>query len=208
MHSGTRRKRRITENGLLIAIHLAALLPLAWLALDAARGRLGFNPIREVTLRTGRYALALLVLSLACTPLYVLSGWRRAIVLRKWLGLYGALYVFLHFLVFAGWDYGFDLDLIWLEVRGKRFIQAGLLAMLILIPLAITSTRRWTSRLGRNWKRLHRLVYLADLLAVLHFLLLVKADRRRPLFYGAIVLLLLVVRIPFVRDALASIQKR
>jgi sulfoxide reductase heme-binding subunit YedZ len=207
MHSSSQRKSWIARNWFTVAIHLAAMLPLAWLALDAARGRLGFNPIREVTLRTGRYALALLVLSLACTPLYVLSGWRRAIVLRKWSGLYGGLYVLLHFLVFAGWDYGFQLDLIWLEVRGKRFIQVGLLSMLILIPLAITSTRRWMSRLGKNWKRLHRLVYLADLLAVLHFLLLVKADRRRPLVYGAIVALLLVARIPLVREALASLRR-
>jgi sulfoxide reductase heme-binding subunit YedZ len=208
MDLSNQHKNWISRNWFRVAIHVAALLPLAWLALDAARGRLGFNPIREVTLRTGRYALALLVVSLACTPLYVLSGWRRATVLRKWSGLYGGLYVLLHFLVFAGWDYRFRLDLIWLEVRGKRFIQVGLLSMLILIPLAITSTRRWMSRLGKNWKRLHRLVYLADLLAVLHFLLLVKADRRRPLVYGAVVALLLVVRIPLVREALASIRKR
>ena len=80
-------------------------------------------------------------------------------------------------------------------------------ALLILIPLAITSSRRWIKRLGKNWRRLHRLVYLADLLAVLHFLLLVKADHRRPLVYGAIVVALLVVRIPFVRDALSSIRR-
>ena len=199
-------KKRST-NWTLILTHIGALLPLAWLALDAARGQLGFNPIREVTLRTGRYALTLLVLSLACTPIYVLSGWRQAIVLRKPLGLYGAFYVALHFLVFAGWDYGFQLDLIWIEFRERRFIQVGLLALLILIPLALTSTRPWIKRLGKNWRRLHRLVYLADLLAVLHFLLLVKADRRRPLAYGAIVVVLLVVRIPFVRDALRSIRR-
>ena len=199
-------KKRST-NWFLILTHIGALLPLAWLAFDAARGQLGFNPIREVTLRTGRYALTLLVLSLACTPIYILSGWRQAIVLRKPLGLYGTFYVAIHFLVFAGWDYGFQLDLIWSEFQERRFIQVGLLALLILIPLAITSSRRWSKRLGKNWRLLHRLVYLADLLAVLHFLLLVKADRRRPLVYGAIVVVLLAVRIPFVRDALSSIRR-
>jgi sulfoxide reductase heme-binding subunit YedZ len=199
--------KKHSANWFLILTHIGALLPLAWLALDAARGQLGFNPIREVTLRTGRYALTLLVLSLACTPIYILSGWRQAIVLRRPLGLYGALYAVLHFLVFAGWDYGFQFDLIWSEFRERRFIQVGLLALLILIPLAITSSRRWIKRLGKNWRRLHRLVYLADLLAVLHFLLLVKADRRRPLVYGAIVVVLLAVRIPFVRDALSSIRR-
>ena len=173
------KKRK--ANWFLVLTHIGALLPLAWLALDAARRQLGFNPVREVTLRTGRYALTLLVLSLACTPIYILSGWRQAIVLRKPLGLYGALYVALHFLVFAGWDYGFQLDLIWSEFQERRFIQVGLLALLILIPLAITSSRGWIRRLGKNWRRLHRLVYLVDLLAVLPFLLLVKADRRRPL---------------------------
>jgi sulfoxide reductase heme-binding subunit YedZ len=207
MHSDDQHKSQARGNGFLIIAHIAALLPLAWLGLDAARGQLGFNPIREVTLRTGRYGLVLLVLSLACTPVHILSGWRQTIVLRKLLGLYGTGYIVLHLLVFVGWDYGFQLSLIWIELRDKRFIQVGLLALLILIPLAITSTRRWMKRLGKHWKRLHRLVYLVDLLAVLHFLLLVKADRRRPLIYGAIILVLLVVRIPFVRDALASMRR-
>ena len=207
MHSDGQHKSRAREKWFLIIAHVAALLPFVWLCLDAARGQLGFNPIREVTLRTGRYGLVLLVQSLACTPVYVLSGWRQAIVLRKLFGLYGTGYIVLHFLVFAGWDYGFQLDLIWIEIRDRRFIQVGLLALLILIPLAVTSTRWWMRRLGKRWKRLHRLVYLADLLAVLHFLLLVKADLRRPLIYGAIVLVLLVARIPFVRDALASMRR-
>jgi sulfoxide reductase heme-binding subunit YedZ len=202
MHADKRRKRPTNEIALAILTHAAALLPLAWLLLDLARGRLGFNPIREAILRTGRYALALLVISLAGTPLYLLTRWRTAIVVRKWAGLYGAFYAALHLLAFAGWDYGFQLDLIWLDVREKPFIWAGLLALLLLISLAITSTPWAMRRLGQNWKRLHRLVYVADLLAVTHFLLLVKADLRRPLVYAALVALLLLARLPFVRDTL------
>jgi len=204
MHADNRRKRQTNGIAFLILTHIAALLPLAWLLLGLARGRLGFNPIREAILRTGRYALTLLVISLACTPLYLLTRWRTAIVVRKWSGLYGAFYAGLHLLAFAGWDYGFQLDLIWLDVREKQFIWAGLLALLILIPLAITSTPWAMRRMGKNWKRLHRLVYLADLLAVAHFLLLVKADLRRPLVYAAIVAVLLLARIPLVRNALRA----
>jgi sulfoxide reductase heme-binding subunit YedZ len=191
-----------------IAIHTAALLPLALLLLDLALGRLSANPIREVTLRTGRYAIALLVLSLACTPLNTLFGLRQALVARKPLGLYAALYAALHLLTFIAWDYAFQFDLIWLEVREKRFIQVGLLAFLILMPLAVTSTRRWVRRMGVHWKRLHRLAYLAGLFAVLHFVLLVKVTRPAPLIYAALLALLLVVRIPFVRRAIRAARER
>ena len=146
-------ERKQRETAFLIAVHVAALLPLAWLLLGLARGQLGFNPIREAILRTGRYALALLVISLACTPLYLLTRWRQARVVRKWAGLYGTFYVVLHLLAFAGWDYGFQLDLIWLDVREKQFIWAGLLALLILIPLAVTSTQGAMRRMGKRWKR-------------------------------------------------------
>lgn len=188
-----------------IAVHVAALTPLAWLAVGLARGQLGFNPIREATLRTGRYALALLVISLACTPVLWLTRWRQARTVRKWAGLYGTFYAALHLLIFVGWDYGFQFELIWLDVREKQFIWAGLLALLILIPLAITSTQGAMRRMGRRWKRLHRLVYVADLLAVTHFLLLVKADLRRPLAYAAIVGALFVARVPLVRDAVKRV---
>jgi sulfoxide reductase heme-binding subunit YedZ len=95
-------------------------------------------------------------------------------------------------------DYGFDLALIGDEILGKRFIQIGLAAFLSLVPLAITSTRGWRKRLGTRWKHLHRLAYLAALFAVLHFVWLVKADLRRPLTYGAVVVLLLVARVPWI----------
>jgi sulfoxide reductase heme-binding subunit YedZ len=198
-------KKRISWQPI---VHIASLLPLALLLWDLAWGRLSFNPIREATLRTGRYALALLVLSLACTPLRVLLRMAWIGRLRKPLGLYAALYAVLHFAIFVAWDYGFQLDLIWLEIRDRPFIWAGLPALLILVLLAVTSTRGWMRRLGRNWKRLHRMVYLAAPLAVLHFVLIVKVERAAPLIYAAVVVILLFVRVPFVRRIIIAIRSK
>ena len=185
-----------------ILTHLAALTPLAVLAWDYAQGQLSADPIREVTLRTGRAALVLLMLSLACTPIHIVFGFKPLLRLRRPLGLYAFLYAGLHGLMFIGPDYGFDLGLILEEIAQKRFLQAGIAAFLLLLPLAITSTKGWMRRLGKNWKRLHHLAYVAALIAVVHFVWLAKGDVRRPLVYGAVVVVLLVVRLPPVRRAI------
>jgi len=200
--------QKLKAHWLQILAHLAALAPLVVLAWDYAQNQLTANPIREITLRTGRAALVLLVLSLACTPIYVVSGFQPVLRLRRPLGLYAFLYAALHGLTFAGLDYGFNLALIGEEVRQKRFVQVGFLAFLILLPLALTSTRGWMARLGRNWKRLHRLVYLAALAAVVHYVWAVKADVRKPLLYGAIVVALLVFRIPAVQNGVRNVRAR
>ncbi len=195
------RGRRAARIVLRVAVHAGALLPLGLLIAAYALGRLSVDPIREVTLRTGRTALVLLLLSLACTPLRLL-GLSQAATLRRPLGLYAAFYALLHLSVFAVWDYGVQFDLIWLDLRYNRFLQIGLAALLILIPLAITSTHRWRQRLGRTWTWLHRLVYAATALAVVHFYRAVKADRRVPLIYGGVLALLLLFRLPWVQRAL------
>ena len=194
--------KKLKEDWLQILTHVAALAPLALMAWDYAQGQLSANPIREVTLRTGRAALILLVLSLACTPVHILFKFRPALKLRRPLGLYAFLYAALHGLTFVGLDYGFDPELVLEEIVQRRFVQAGIVAFLLLVPLAITSTKGWVRRLGKNWKRLHRLVYLAAMIALLHFVWLAKGDIRRPLAYGAVVVLLLVIRLPFVRGAI------
>ena len=190
------------KNWLSIVTHLAALAPLALLALDYARGQLSANPIREITLRTGKTALVLLVLSLAVTPISILFRVRQVVKLRRPLGLYAFLYASLHGLTFVGLDYGFDPRLILEEVLQKRFVQAGIVTFLLLLPLAITSTSGWMKRLGKNWKRLHRLVYLAALIDVVHYVWLAKGDIREPLLYGAVVVALLIIRLPAIRRAL------
>jgi len=193
--------QKLKAHWLQFLTHVGALLPLAILAWDYAQNQLTANPIREITIRTGRSAIVLLLLSLACTPIYTLFGFAPVLRLRRPLGLYAFLYAGLHGLTFVGLDYGFDLVLIGQELLQKRFVQVGVLAFLILVPLAITSTRGWVARLGKNWKRLHRLVYLAALLAGVHFLWAVKANVRVPLLYGAALAVLLVARIPAVQNA-------
>jgi sulfoxide reductase heme-binding subunit YedZ len=180
-------------------VHPAALAPLALLLWDFTQNQLTINPIQEATQRTGLTALVLLVLSLACTPLNTLTGWKRVLTLRRPLGLYAFMYAAFHFTIFVLIDYGLDPELIWEAVAEKPFVLVGLSALLLLTPLAITSTKGWKRRLGRNWKLLHRLVYVAAPLVILHYLWVVKADLREPLLYGAAVAALLVLRLPAVR---------
>lgn len=194
-----RRRRPGAWPWLSIVVHLGSLVPLAWLIWQFLHDQLTVNPIQALTLRTGKYALVLLVLSLACTPLSTFLGWRQVLRVRRALGLYAFLYVGLHFLIFVGLDYGFDWGLLREAIFEKRFALVGFLAFLLLLPLAITSTRGWMRRLGQAWKRLHRLVYVAALLAVVHYMWAVKADLREPLAYGAAVVILLALRLPFVR---------
>jgi sulfoxide reductase heme-binding subunit YedZ len=189
----------LKKNWLLILTHVGGLIPLAVLLWDWSQDNLTVNPIQAVTLRTGRFAIILLILSLAITPINSLFGWRKVIPLRKWLGLYSALYVGIHFLIFIGVDYGFNLSFIAADLLTKRYVIVGFFAGLILLPLVLTSTKGWQKRLRKNWKRLHKLVYIAGLLASTHFIWQVKSDIRVPLIYAGIVLILLALRIPIIR---------
>ncbi len=189
-----------------VGVHLAALAPLAVLAWDYAHDNLTVNPIQRITLWTGKWTLVLLVVSLACTPASSLLGFRPALRWRRPLGLYAFLYATLHFLTFVGLDYTFDAGLLREAIFEKRYALVGFAAFLILVPLAITSTRGWMRRLGRRWKRLHRLVYLAALQAVLHFTWSVKADVRVPLQYAAVVGAILALRLPVLRRAVHRVR--
>lgn len=191
----------------LVGLHIAAWLPLANIARDILARGWPVNPIQDWTFGTGLPALVFLVLTLAVTPLITLSGWNWLAPLRRWLGLYAFAYASLHVSIFVVLDYGLDLALMWDTVLEKRYILAGLAAFLILLPLALTSTRGWQKRLGRDWKRLHRGAYLAAALAVLHFAWLVKADLTEPLLYGAAVAGLLALRLPAVRGRLAQLAR-
>lgn len=190
---------RINSRWLQLITHFAAWLPLAIMVWDYFQNQLTFNPIQEITFRTGKTALVLLVLSLAVTPVNTLFGWRQIIPLRKLLGLYAFMYAGFHFLIFVGLDYGFNWQLIQEAIFEKRYALVGFAAFVILTPLAITSTKGWMRRLGRRWKHLHRLVYGAGVLVVVHYVWLVKSDVREPLVYGAIVGLLLLLRVPIIR---------
>jgi sulfoxide reductase heme-binding subunit YedZ len=196
--------RKPTLNWPLLATHLAGWIPALNIAWAAWQGRLSINPIQDLTFGTGLPALIFLVATLAVTPAITLTGWNWLAPIRRWLGLYSFFYATTHFLIFAVVDYGLDLALIGEAIVEKRYVLAGAAALLIMLPLALTSTRGWQKRLGRYWKFLHRAVYAAGLLAVLHFVWLVKADIREPLLYGAAVVGLLLLRVPAVRRRLSG----
>ena len=181
-------------------VHLAALAPLALLAWDALNNNLTINPIQAAMQRSGKTALVLLVLSLACTPLNAIFGFKPALRVRRALGLYAFLYASLHFAIFMALDYGLDLPLLWQDALKKPYALVGFAAGLILLALAITSFKYWQKRLGRRWKSLHRLAYLAGILLIVHYTWVVKADIRQPLAWAAIILLLLLLRLPAMRD--------
>lgn len=196
-----------------LAIHFTALLLAAWLVLDLAVGNLGVNPIQAAEQRTGRYAIYFLVSSLACTPLNTVFGFKQAVSGRRALGVYAFLFALLHFSIFVGIDYGFQLGLMLQDVGTKKYILAGAFTLTLLFPLAITSFQWWMKRLGKSWKRLHRLVYIASLGAILHFawarkgdLFNLRGDILAPLATGLIVLILMVLRVPAIRRKAATLR--
>ncbi|MFV9507342.1 MAG: sulfite oxidase heme-binding subunit YedZ [Oscillochloridaceae bacterium umkhey_bin13] len=191
----TRLRIRYTAR---LLVHPLSLLPLGLLLFDATFGLLSINPIQDVILRTGKAALILLIASLACTPLNRLTGWKWVMALRKPLGLYSFGYVSLHLIAFAVLDFGLDFALIGQEIAEKRYIVAGFASFVLLLPLALTSTRAAQRRLGRQWRLLHRLVYPAALLATLHYLWLAKVPRE-PLIFLTLLLVLLALRLPWTR---------
>ena len=190
---GPARRARALQT-LTIAV---GTLPAASLAVSAFTDGLGANPVERVTHVTGDWTLRFLLLSLAITPLRRLFGWSWAAPLRRTLGLTAFGYACLHYLIYLGLEHFFDWQLIVEDVRERRYVWAGFAAFLCLVALAATSTRAMIGRLGRHWASLHRLVYLAAALGVVHFLWLVKSDIREPLLYGAVLALLLGLRLRF-----------
>ena len=173
-----------------------ALLPAALLLGDAALHRLGANPIEAVLNRLGFWTFTFLVLSLVPTPLQRWTGLGWPLRLRRLLGVTAFTYAALHFSWYLGVDQFFDLQAVGADVVKRPFITVGLAALLTLLPLAVTSTDGWVRRLGfRRWKALHRLAYAAALLAVVHFLWRVKADRLKPAVFAFLVATLLLLRL-------------
>jgi sulfoxide reductase heme-binding subunit YedZ len=177
-------------------VFIGALLPLALLVRDVASGALGADPIAVALNRLGLLALILLVASLAATPLKRVFGWTWPLRLRRMLGLLSFFYACLHFLAYAVLDQGLDLRAIAKDVVERPFITMGFAALVLLVPLAITSTHGMRRRIGAlRWARLHRLVYVIAPLAALHFYFRVKRDASEPLTYAAVIALLLLIRL-------------
>lgn len=185
-----------------IPVFLLCLVPLGILLLEAFGlwgFSLGANPIEELIHSLGTWALNFLLITLAVTPLRQLSGQPWLLRFRRMLGLFAFFYVLLHFLVYAGLDQRFDLTVIFEDIVERPYITLGFAAFVLLLPLAATSTRGMVRRLGRRWKKLHRLVYPIAILGVWHYYWLVKADVLQPLLYAAILAFLLGYRAWFAR---------
>lgn len=179
-------------------VWLLCLTPLALLVARGFTDRLGANPIEFITHRTGWWALVLLCVTLAITPVRRLTGWNWLVRLRRLLGLFAFFYAALHFTIWVTLDRFFDWRTMGEDIVKRPYITAGMIALLLLVPLAITSTRGWVRRLGRRWQLLHRLVYFATAAAVLHFFWKrsSKLDICEPLLFAAIVAALLLARVP------------
>ncbi len=198
-----------------VTIHILGWLPLAWIIYAYLAGKLSVNPILDIEQQLGHIAVYFLIASLACTPLYTLSGWREPLKRRRALGLYCFMYASLHVLTFTGLDYGFNLQLIGGIVLKKPYAILGLVTFILLLPLAVTSFRWWEKKLGRKWTNLHRLVYLAGVLDILHYawarkgdIFRLSGDILRPLLWGLLLLLLLALRLPPVRRWASSLRHR
>ena len=193
---------RFLRSAWFMTIILAgSLIPLAWLAVEYFSGLTGPNPAQALEVRTGRIAISLLTVSLSVSPLAWLSKQPVVLRARRPLGLMTFFYVTLHILVLVGYDYGFNILLFLDGYLNKPFIWFGLLTSLILAALALTSFDWWKQKLGRWWGRLHKLIYFAAILDLAHYFLAVKGNPLslsgnlgRPIFYGILILSLLLIR--------------
>lgn len=170
-------------------------MPFALLVRGMITGTLGVNPAETVQLETGRWALKFLLISLAVTPLRRLSGWNVVIQYRRMLGLFAFFYATLHLLSYWAFDLAFAIADMAADVVKRPFIAMGFTAFLLLLPLALTSTKGWIRRLGKRWTQLHRLVYVAAIAAVIHFAWKVKVFTGDAVIYAAILTLLLGFRV-------------
>jgi sulfoxide reductase heme-binding subunit YedZ len=190
--------RRAPMPWLQPGIFIGALVPLASIVWRGLQGDLTANPIAQVMNELGLSALIFLVASLACTPARWLFGWSWPVRIRRELGLFAFFYAVLHFLVYLLLDQVLDLSLIVEDIALRPFITVGFLALVLLTPLALTSTNASVRRLGfRRWQRIHQLAYVAGVLAIVHFIWRVKIDLSQPLIYGSILGVLLLVRVAF-----------
>jgi sulfoxide reductase heme-binding subunit YedZ len=198
----------IEQNWHRVLAHAGALAPLVVLGLNYLFGTLPLNLNRYLMLRAGTIGLILLVASLACTPVNILFGWPRVVQIRRALGLYGFMYVVFHLLVYASLDNELNFELIWRDIWERPSMLVGLLGFVVLIPLVITSTKGWQRRLGPRWRTLHKLVFAATPLSVLHYYWLDRDFVDVPLTYAAIIGFLLLLRLPPVRRTIVQARYR
>jgi methionine sulfoxide reductase heme-binding subunit len=185
----------LSKRWIKVAVFLLCLVPAGLLVRAFFTGNLGFNPAETIQLETGRWALKFLLISLAVTPVRRLTGWNHVIQYRRMLGLFAFFYATLHFLSYWAFDLIFAFGAMVGDVVKRPFITMGFVAFVLMIPLALTSTKGWIRRLGKKWALLHRLVYVSAICAVIHFAWKVKVFTGDPVIYAAVLLVLLAARL-------------
>ena len=191
-----------------VTIFTVCLIPLAWMVWQASNQLLGSNPVEELLHQSGGWALRFILIVLAVTPLRKLTGWTVLLRFRRMLGLFAFFYASGHFSVYFLLDLGMDFSFVVEDIIKRPYITIGFTALVLLVPLAVTSTKGMMRRLGRNWKRLHKLVYLIGILGVVHFIWLVKADLLEPIIYAMVLLVLFAIRRFDVKVPLVTFKKK
>jgi sulfoxide reductase heme-binding subunit YedZ len=178
-----------------VLVFISCLAPLVWLLTRTLTGRLGINPVEDLELTTGIWSLRFLVITLAVTPVRRITGWNRVIQYRRMFGLFTFFYVCVHFSIYIGIDQFFAFGAILKDVAKRPFITMGFTAFVLMIPLALTSTKGWIRRLGRRWQVLHRLIYISAVCAAIHYLWKVKVMIGSPVYYAFVIALLIGFRV-------------
>ena len=177
------------------ALFVACLLPLAYVGWKFATDRLGANPIRELEIETGLWTLRFLAVTLSITPARKAFGWNSLVKYRRMLGVFTFVYACVHLSMWVGVDWFFAWSDMWGEIVKHKYILIGMTTWLVMLPLAVTSTKGWVRRLGKRWATLHRLVYVAAITGTIHYLWAVKKDTFFPLVYLGVFGLLLGYRV-------------
>ena len=197
--------RRLSQSSKGLVL-LLGLMPFCLLVWDSVTGGLSVNPVEDITHRTGDWALRFILVALAVTPVRWISGWNPIIRYRRMGGLLAFFYASLHFSTYIVFDHFFDVSSIFEDVAERKYVTAGFVGFVLMLPLAITSTQGWIRRLGKLWSLLHRLIYVVAIAGVVHFLWLVKLENSEPLVYAAVLAVLLGSRL--IRFYLAEASRR
>ena len=197
--------RRLSQSSKGLVL-LLGLMPFCLLVWDSVTGGLSVNPVEDITHRTGDWALRFILVALAVTPVRWISGWNPIIRYRRMVGLLAFFYASLHFSTYIVFDHFFDVSSIFEDVAERKYVTAGFVGFVLILPLAITSTQGWIRRLGKRWSLLHRLIYVVAIAGVVHFLWLVKLENSEPLVYAAVLAVLLGSRL--IRYYLAEASRR
>ena len=186
--------RRLSQSSKWLVL-LLGLMPFFSLVWDSVTGGLSVNPVEDITHRTGDWALRFILVALTVTPVRWISGWNPIIRYRRMVGLLAFFYASLHFSTYIVFDHFFDVASIFEDVAERKYVTAGFVGFVLMLPLAITSTQGWIRRLGKRWSSLHRLIYVVAISGVVHFLWLVKLENSEPLIYAAVLAVLLGSRL-------------